>query len=154
MLFHRYHDEIYRFATRRLGDPVQGQDVAADTFADAFSAIGRFRWKGAPFEAWLYTIARRRVADQMRRRVRVSVSEQVPQLAGREEAAGILDAVQMRAMLATLSDTDRELLELRFMEDLDVEETAKRLGKSPGAVRVAQHRALTRLRTKLAEGVA
>src|SRR5258708_5872714 len=70
MLFGRFHDEIYRFATRRLGDPAAGQDAAADTFADAFGGIHRFQFRGAPFEAWLYTIARRRVADQLRRRAR------------------------------------------------------------------------------------
>src|SRR6266508_3826081 len=65
MLVERFHDEIYRFAARRLGDPVAGQDAAADTFADAFGAIRRFEFKGAPFEAWLYTIARPRVTDQL-----------------------------------------------------------------------------------------
>src|SRR6266487_4529870 len=57
MLFDQFHDEIYRFATRRLGDPFAGQDAAAETFADAFGSIKRYESRGLPFEAWLYTIA-------------------------------------------------------------------------------------------------
>jgi RNA polymerase sigma-70 factor (ECF subfamily) len=154
MLFHRFHDEIYRFATRRVGDPALGQDVAADTFADAFGAIHRFRWKGVPFEAWLYTIARRRIADHLRVRARSTIVGDMPERAGEDETGSILDGVHVRALLASLSEADRELLELRFMEDLDVEQTALRLGKSEGAVRVAQHRALGKLRAAAAEGAA
>jgi RNA polymerase sigma-70 factor (ECF subfamily) len=153
MLFDRFHDEIYRFATRRLGDPVAGQDVAAETFADAFGSIKRFEFKGAPFEAWLYSIARRRVIDQMRSRVRHEHLPLEPSAAGldADHAGGIVDAIHVRALIARLPETERDVIELRFMEDLDVEQTALRLGKQPGAVRVAQHRGLLRLRTMVGE---
>lgn len=155
MLFDRFHDEIYRFSTRRVGDPVLGQDIAADTFADAFGAIPRFQWRGVPFEAWLYTIARRRVADALRARGRSEVD--VPQSGIRwvpDHAAGVVDSMHLRELIDRLPDGERDVIEMRFMEDLDVAATARRLGKSPGAVRVAQFRAIARLRGLIAEGVA
>ncbi|MFN2615371.1 MAG: RNA polymerase sigma factor [Actinomycetota bacterium] len=149
MIFERFHDEIYRFATRRLHDPQAGQDAAADTFVDAFAGLHRFRWRGVPFEAWLYTIARRRVADRLRAGARstpalVDVSP--------DHATVVEDQMHVRSLMAELSPSEREVIELRFMEDLDVEQTARRLGKNAGAIRVAQHRALARLRTMMAEG--
>ncbi|HJT38077.1 MAG TPA: sigma-70 family RNA polymerase sigma factor [Actinomycetota bacterium] len=155
MLFDRFHDEIYRFATRRIGDPVAGQDAAAETFADAFSGIRRFHQTGAPFEAWLYTIARRRIVDQVRMRARHEHAELPSSDMGQPSSSGhepsVVDAMLLRGLIARLSETERDVLELRFMEDLDVEQTALRLGKQPGGIRVIQHRALTKLRTMMAE---
>ena len=155
MLFNRFHDEIYRFATRRIGDPVAGQDAAADTFADAFRGIHTFQQTGAPFEAWLYTIARRRIIDQIRSRARHDHSElpgdEALSPASNGHEASIVDAMLLRALIARLPETERDVIELRFMEDLNVEQTALRLGKQTGAVRVAQHRALTKLRTMMHE---
>jgi RNA polymerase sigma-70 factor, ECF subfamily len=155
MLFERFHDEIYRFATRRLGDPASGQDVAAETFEDAFKSIHRFSWRGARFESWLYTIARRRIADVLRARARADrASAGAVVVSVRDPATGVIDTIRTREAIARLPEGEREVIELRFMEDLDVEETAARLGRSAGAVRVAQHRGLQRLRTMLNEGVA
>jgi RNA polymerase sigma-70 factor, ECF subfamily len=155
MLFDRFHDEIYRFAARRMGDPIAGQDVAAETFADVFKGIHKYEQTGAPFEAWLYTIARRRIVDQVRSRARHDYAELPgdhalePSSSGHETS--VLDGMTLRALIARLPETERDVVELRFMEDLDVERTALRLGKQPGAVRVAQHRALTKLRTMMHE---
>jgi RNA polymerase sigma-70 factor, ECF subfamily len=155
ILFDRFYDEIYRFATRRIGDPVAGQDAAADTFADAFRSIARFEETGAPFQAWLYTIARRRIVDQIRMRARhehaeLSADDALqPACAGHETS--VVDGLLLRALITRLPDSERDVVELRFMEDLDVEQTALRLGKQPGAVRVAQHRALMKLRTMMHE---
>jgi RNA polymerase sigma-70 factor (ECF subfamily) len=155
MLFDRFHDEIYRFATRRIGDPVAGQDAAAETFADAFKGIARFEQTGAPFEAWLYTIARRRIVDQIRVRARHDHAELSPDDTAQPSFGGhessVVDGLLLRALISRLPESERDVVELRFMEDLDVEQTAMRLGKQPGAVRVAQHRALTKLRTMMHE---
>lgn len=152
MLFDRYHDEIYRFAARRLGDPYAAQDAAAETFADAFAGIGRFRFTGAPFEAWLYTIARRRVADSLRASLRPMPISLGPMLE-EDHADGVAQAARVRELIAALPPTERMVIELRFMEDLGVGETARRLGKSAGSVRVAQHRALARLRNHVGGGM-
>jgi RNA polymerase sigma-70 factor (ECF subfamily) len=153
MLFDRFHDEIYRFATRRLGDPVAGQDAASDTFVDAFRGIARFESRGVPFEAWLYTIARRRVIDHRRSRAHHDHAELSPDVTKpfNDHATELVDSMHLRALIAQLPETERDVVELRFMEDLDVEQTALRLGKQPGAVRVAQHRGLIRLRTMMNE---
>jgi RNA polymerase sigma factor (sigma-70 family) len=127
-------------------------------FADAFGGIARFRWQGKPFEAWLYTIARRRVADHLRVRGRAArhSSVEAPEAFRHgaeivDHSAGIVEAQTMRALIARLPEGERDVIELRFMEDLDVDQAARRLGKNPGAVRVAQHRALTHLRRMMVE---
>jgi RNA polymerase sigma-70 factor, ECF subfamily len=149
MLFKRFHEEIYRYATRRLGDPDAGQDVAAETMADAFSGIHRFRWRGVPFEAWLYTIARRRSVDRLRSQVREPRDDIPADASLPDHSDAVVESARIRAAIAELPPTERDVVELRFMEDLDVEQTALRLGKRAGAVRVAQHRALVRLRASL-----
>jgi len=151
MLFHRFHNEIYRFAARRLGDRDAGQDVAAETFADAFASIHRFRWQGVPFEAWLYTIARRRTVDHLRANARRQ-TEELRDRPAPDHSDGVIESTRLREVIAQLPPTEREVVELRFMEDLDVAETALRLGKRAGAVRIAQHRALAHLRFALSEG--
>lgn len=151
MLFDRFHDEVYRFATRRAGDPVAGQDIAADTFTDAFGGIARFRWQGKPFEAWLYTIARRRIADHLRARGLADRHPPVESPHAIDHSAAVVETETMRGLIARLPEGERDVIELRFMEDLDVDQAARRLGKNPGAIRVAQHRALTHLRRMVAE---
>lgn len=145
MLFERFHGEVYRFATRRTGDHWVGQEIAADTLADAFAGIHRFRWQGAPFEAWLYTIARRRIADHHRARAKAPAPVAPPVDHG-DIAARIADVDLVRRLVEMLPPAEREVIELRFMEGLDVRQTARRLRKRTGAVRIAQMRALDRLR--------
>ena len=150
MLFERFHDEVYRYATRRLGDPASGQEVAADTMADAFAGLHRYRAGRGPFEAYLYTIARRRVADRFRHLARTPMAGDVePDGVTPDPSTGVVEGIALRELVQTLPPTERDVVALRFMEGLDVEATARRLGKKPGAVRVAQHRALRRLRDRM-----
>jgi len=151
MLFEQFHDEIYRFAARRVGDPMLAQDISGETFADAFSSIRGFQWRGAPFEAWLYKIARRRVVDALRRRDR-AMREPSGEAHLADHADAVSGSMHVRALIAQLPRSERDVIELRFMEDLDVEATARRLGKRPGAVRVAQHRGISKLRRMLEAG--
>src|ERR1051326_4186866 len=106
MLFQCFPDEIYRYATRRLGDPDAGQDVAAETMADAFSSIHRFRWLGVPFEAWLYTIARRRSVDRLRSRARDRREEVPADASVPDHSEAIVESAQIRAAIAELPPTE------------------------------------------------
>jgi RNA polymerase sigma-70 factor, ECF subfamily len=163
-LYDTYRDRVARFATGRLGDPEKAEDVTSETFEAVCRNLGSYR-AGTDFEAWLFTIAHRRVADHFRRRYRrqeVALDEAVPggegharpgalpAVAGPEEA---LLAAERRAEVAgafrRLRPDQQEVLALRVLGGLSAAQVGEVLGKSEGAVRVAQHRALQSLRTAM-----
>jgi RNA polymerase sigma-70 factor (ECF subfamily) len=160
-LYDTYRDRVARFATGRLGDAEKAEDVTSETFEAVCRNLGSYR-AGTDFEAWLFTIAHRRVADQFRRRYRrqeVALDEAVPggagpgafpAVAGPEEA---LLAAERRAEVAgafrRLRPDQQEVLALRVLGGLSAAQVGEVLGKSEGAVRVAQHRALQSLRTAM-----
>ena len=160
-LYETYRDRVVRFATGRLGDAEKAEDVTSETFESVLRNLGSYR-AGTDFEAWLFTIVRRRVADHFRRRSRrreVGLDEaaypahpgglpgSLPAVAGPEEA---VLAAERRAEVAgafrRLRADQQEVLALRVLGGLSAVQVAEVLGKSEGAVRVAQHRALRSLR--------
>ena len=163
-LYDTYRDRVARFATGRLGDAEKAEDVTSETFEAVCRNLGSYR-AGTDFEAWLFTIAHRRVADHFRRRFRrreVELDEAVhpahrggrgalpgplPAVDGPEEA---VLAAEQRAEVAgafrRLRADQQEILALRVLGGLSAAQVGEVLGKSEGAVRVAQHRALRSLR--------
>jgi RNA polymerase sigma-70 factor, ECF subfamily len=131
-------------------------DVAQEVCIAVLSALPRYQDMGRPFVSFVFGIASHKVADAMRSAARQALpTADVPDgpddRPGPEETAlAYLEAERVRALLARLPAQQRELLALRVLFGLSAEETGRALGMSPGAVRVAQHRALARLRTFVA----
>ncbi|UGQ15404.1 RNA polymerase sigma factor ShbA [Yinghuangia sp. ASG 101] len=147
---------VLRYCRARLGR-VPGAEHAADDAAQevclaVLSALPRYRDEGRPFEAFVFGIAAHKVVDVQRAAVRAAVPtcdlpEAIDDDPGPEDqVVRRSDAAQARALLGRLPDNLRELLVLRVAVGLSAEETGRAMGMSPGAVRVAQHRALSRLR--------
>ena len=120
------------------------------------TALPRYQDQGRPFMAFVYGIAAHKVADAMRvaGRVKADPVEQIPEVVqvtgGPEQSALDADASrQMKALLALIPEKQREVLILRLVVGLSAEETADAVGSTPGAVRVAQHRALAKLKEQL-----
>ncbi|NUR83259.1 MAG: sigma-70 family RNA polymerase sigma factor [Nonomuraea sp.] len=147
---------VVRYCRARLGR-VSGQyhiadDVAQEVCIAVLSALPRYRDMGRPFASFVFGIASHKVADALRSSVRSAVPTQdLPD--GPDEGPGpeetvvrYIEVEHARRLLARLPDNQRELLLLRVVSGLSAEETGNVLGMSPGAVRVAQHRALARLR--------
>jgi RNA polymerase sigma-70 factor (ECF subfamily) len=154
---------VIRYCRARLGR-LPGSDQAADDATQevciaVLSALPRYRDEGRPFEAFVFGIAAHKVADVQRAAARSPVpTSDLPDgpdpAPGPEEAAmRRADAERARHLLDQLPPNLRELLVLRVAVGLSADETGRALGMSPGAVRVAQHRALTRLRNLAAEEV-
>jgi RNA polymerase sigma-70 factor, ECF subfamily len=149
-LYDRFRDRVARFATGRLGDPEKAEDVTSETFEAVLRGLAAYR-PGTDFEAWLFTIAHRRVSDHFRRQARrgeVELDEGArPAVDGPEDA---VLAAERRAEVAVafrrLRADQQELLALRVLGGLSAAQAGAVLGKSEGAVRVAQHRALLSLR--------
>lgn len=132
------------------------EDLAQEVCVAVLMALPRYRDTGRPFEAFVFAIAAHKVADLQRAAMRHPGSTAVPSdemperpddsLGPEERALLSSDAAWAKKLLANLPENQRELLVLRVAVGLTAEETGQMLGMSPGAVRVAQHRALSRLR--------
>jgi RNA polymerase sigma-70 factor, ECF subfamily len=142
---------------RISGHYYAADDVAQEVCIAVLSALPRYQDMGRPFVSFVFGIASHKVADAMRSAARqatptADVPDGPDDRPGPEEMAlAYLEAERVRALLARLPTQQRELLALRVLFGLSAEETGQQLGMSPGAVRVAQHRALARLRALLAE---
>lgn len=147
---------VLRYCRARLGQKSGQYDIADDVAQEVciavLSALPRYRDIGRPFASFVFGIASHKVADAKRNAARLAVpTEDLPDgpdsRPGPEETVvADLDAQRARALLARLPAHQRELIVLRVLTGLSAEETGSALGMSPGAVRVAQHRALARLR--------
>lgn len=151
-LYDRYRDRIARFAAGRLGDAEKAEDVTSETFEAMLRNLRSYRL-GTDFEAWLFTIAHRRVTDHFRRLGRRREVELDATVEPASASAGPEDhvvAAENRAEVARafreLRADQQEILSLRVLAGLSATQVGEVLGKSEGAVRVAQHRALSSLR--------
>ncbi|MBL1065665.1 RNA polymerase sigma factor ShbA [Streptomyces sp. 7-21] len=155
------HPLALRYCRVRLARlPVEARhfvdDLAQEVCLAVLCALPRYRDTGRPFDAFVVAIAQHKIADLQRAALRHGGSWAVPSdemperpddsLGPEEHALLSSDAEWARKLLANLPRHLRELLLLRVAVGLTAEETGRMLGMSPGAVRVAQHRALSRLR--------
>ncbi|MFD2494641.1 RNA polymerase sigma factor ShbA [Amycolatopsis jiangsuensis] len=157
------HPLVVRYCRARIGGLARGyaaaDDLAQETCLALLTALPGYRRQGKPFLAFVYGIAQHKVADAHRTAAR-DRTEPIPDP---PEAADPADGPQERALrgelntqlarlLRVLPDRQREIVLLRVVLGLSAEETAEAVDSTPGAVRVAQHRALSRLRTELPRG--
>jgi RNA polymerase sigma-70 factor (ECF subfamily) len=152
-LYRRYVDPVYRACHRRLGDREAAEDATSLVFARALAGIADCR--PASFRPWLFAIVHNTLANEYRQRAAHPPSAHTATdllhdpAPGPEDAALTQDArATVAALLAHLPPDQRQVVELR-LAGLTGREIAQALGKSHGAVRVAQHRAVVRLRTLL-----
>jgi RNA polymerase sigma-70 factor, ECF subfamily len=155
------HRMVHRYCRARLsrypGAEHAADDVAQEVCIAVLSALPRYRDEGKPFEAFVYRIAANKVVDAQRGSYRqpqphAELPDVIDLSDGPEDlAVRASDAEQARALLELLPDTLRELMLLRVAVGLSAEETGRALGMSAGAVRVAQHRALQRLRAAVGQ---
>ena len=138
---------VYAYVARRVGDRHEAEDLTADVFREALAGIGRFEWRGVPFAAWLLGIAARVVADYFRRSGR-EAGNPAPQP---EEPS--TDEVERSAMLfqlvERLPEAQYRVIQMRFVEQKSIREIARELGRSEGAVKQLQLRAIENLRDQM-----
>lgn len=157
VLYRRYLDRVYAYAFYQLRDHHDAEDATERTFMQALRGIRSFDDRGSTFRAWLFTIAHHTIANAHRRRARsrtVAMPDGFDRPAPDADPAAMVGrAEELRRVMAALdelSDERRQVVLLRFVEGLSSAETAEVLGRSPGAVRVLQHRALRDLSRRLA----
>jgi len=158
LLYERYADRIYRYMCLRLGDPVEAEDLTAEVFLRALESLGSFRWRGAPFGAWLFRLAHNIAVDYWRKSRRQfplpsEVSHAVPNRNGDVEK--VLERKmllrEIQEAMKYLTPLQQQVITLRFAAGLSIAETAQVMGKKEGAVKNLQHKALKALRKLLAK---
>ena len=155
-LYRQYQGQIYRYIAYRVGDTSVADDLTADVFVSMVKAIGSYQQRGKPFLAWLYTIAGNVVKMHYRARSKQPVepiSEQIidERASPADLAHNQLTQAKLLAVLPRLSEAQRQVILLKFIEGFSNREIAQLLGKNEGAIRILQHRAIQALRTLLAE---
>ena len=151
-LVYRMHaDGIYRYALYQLADRAAAEDVAGETFVRLLNSIDRYEYRGLPLQAYLYRIAQNLVVDQQRRRGRFASLDVVPEGAVSSPNPALLAEqrlgwTDLRSALDELTDDQRQVILLKFVEDLDNRQVADVIGKNEGSVKSLQHRALASLR--------
>ena len=149
-LYQRYFDRVYAFALTRTGDRTAAEDVTAETFRVAFENLPRFRWRGVPFSAWLFRIASNAALHYFRQAARKETLADVVQDQGEPWDARLIE-VETRARLfelvQRLPKDQRRVLVLRFGREASIKEVAREMGRSEGAVKLLQHRAMETLRS-------
>ena len=148
-LYEAYFERVYRFIFFRVTDREAAEDLASQVFLKAWENLGRYHPRG-PFLAWLYAIARNTVIDNYRtRKQTVSLDEAAPVAAQDEKLDDHIqfefEIQSLQAAMQQLTQEQQEVITLRFIAEYDTTQIAKHMGKSEGAIRALQMRALQAL---------
>jgi len=150
-----HFDRIYGYLHVSVGNRHDAEDLTTQTFIKMIESIGRFRWQAAPFSAWLFRIAHNLAMDHFRAQRRWQPEEEVPEPPADEATSaeeGALEAIGRRSMLELIDDLSldqQQVLTLKFVFNFSNAEAATILGKTEGAVKSLQHRALVSLQKQL-----
>ena len=155
-LYLLHFDRIYSYLHMSVGNRHDAEDLTTQTFLKMLEAIGRFRWRSAPFSAWLFRIAHNLAMDHFLATKRWQPEEEVPEPDGAEASSVEDEALQsigrrsMLELIENLSHDQQQVLTLKFVFNFSNGEAATILGKTEGAVKSLQHRALTSLQKQVA----
>jgi len=150
-LYLLHFDRIYSYLHMSVGNRHDAEDLTTQTFLKMLESIKRFRWQSAPFSAWLFRIAHNLAMDHFRASRRWQPEEEVPEPPGQAEPSAELAAFQsigrqsMLELIEDLSQDQKQVLTLKFVFNLPNGEVATILGKTEGAIKSLQHRALVSL---------
>ncbi len=151
LLYDHYLPKIYRFVLLKVSYREEAEDLAHQTFLKAWENISHYDSMGYSFGSWLYQIARNATIDYYRKsRPQVSIEEaaELPFEGDflQESIDSKIEWKKLTEGIKKLKDTEQDVLVMRFVEDLSLKEVAEILGKSEGAVKLVQHRAIKNLR--------
>jgi RNA polymerase sigma-70 factor, ECF subfamily len=147
-LYEAHFDRVYAFVARRVPGREEAEDVTAEIFHQALAGIARFEWQGTPFVAWLLGIASHLIARRWRR-----VANYPEAFIDDLELVAPTAEVDRQALFAQLLDRlpgdQSHVIRRRFLEQRSIREIAREIGRSEGAVKQLQFRALETLRNQV-----
>jgi len=154
-LYLLHFDRIFSYLHMSVGNRHDAEDLTTQTFVRMLEAIGRFRWRSVPFSAWLFRIAHNVAMDHFRRSRGIQLEEEVPvpedsaESSAEDEAMQAIGRASMFELIEKLSPDQQQVLTLKFVFNFSNAEVGAILGKTEGAIKSLQHRALASLHRQL-----
>jgi len=168
-IYEEYFEIVYAYVARRVRNRSTAEDLTSDVFHKALANLPKFKWTGAPFASWLFRIASNLIADRARRKAleadpasspRVSKGVDTPSLtvglpprsgssSSKTQQSDLEEAERLAVLFRlvdALADDQRRVIAMRFAEEKSIKQIAAELGRSEGAVKQLQFRALRNLR--------
>ena len=147
-LYETNFERVYAFIVRRVGDRHEAEDLTAEVFHHALANLARFEWRGVPFAVWLFRIAANAIADRGRKlklTVDASEAEDLDQSNWQE----IDRRATLFQLVESLPEDQRSVVIKRFVEQKTIRDIAKEFGRSEGAIKQLQFRALESLKARV-----
>lgn len=154
-LYELYFERVYAFVASRVQDRAIAEDVTSEVFHKGLANLPSYEWRGVPFSAWLLRIAANAVIDCAKRAAReFPAPDDPPEPAARldlqdSEMRAIEHRAQLSRLVEQLPEVQKQVVHERFVEQRSIREIAKRLGKTEGAVKQLQLRAVQKLRAQM-----
>ncbi len=155
-LYELHFERVYAYIARRVPDRASAQDLTSHVFHQALANLGKFKWRGAPFAAWLFRIGANAIADHARRATR-ELSNPDDSSPLRFAAGDVIyveeveRSARLFSLIRQLPEDQRRVIQSRFAEEKSIREIANELGRTEGAVKQLQFRALQTLRSRMLE---
>lgn len=155
LLYDRYQPQIYRFIYLKVSHREEAEDLCHQVFLSAWQNIESYEFKGFPFSAWLYSIARNKVIDHYRTKKNFIDIETIyiAEENDKKTNEAILDfkisLESIKKAIFEIPQIEQDVIIMRFVEDMSPREIASILNKSEGSIRLIQHKAIKRLKELL-----
>jgi RNA polymerase sigma-70 factor, ECF subfamily len=148
-IFDNYANRIFRFILLKVSNRDDAKDILSETFLGAYQSINRYKPGKAKLSTWLFSIARRKIADYYRKNRKTISLDKVSLISNMDLASDIenkLECEKLLEKIQTLPDSLKEIIILRYVEELDYQEIAKITCKNINHIRVLCHRAVKKLK--------
>jgi RNA polymerase sigma-70 factor, ECF subfamily len=144
---------VYGYIARRVGDRDTAQDLTSDVFHKALANIQSFEWRGVPFAGWLLRIASNMIVDRSKRGTKEITGQDdladVPDPGSKPKLVEADECARLFLLVDQLPKDQRRVIGMRFAEEKSIREIAQALGRTEGAVKQLQFRALQNLRFRM-----
>jgi len=164
LLYDKYYQPIFNYTLRRTADIESAQDLTSQTFFIALKNLGKFRWQGVPFSAWLYRIATNEIYNLYRKQKRfIKISlDKIPEIPSPDAADKEIeiadkelknkkDFIKIHQSISKLEPVYQSVIALRFFDKKKISEICQILGKPEGTIKSQIHRALEQLKKLISE---
>lgn len=150
-LYEQNFERVYAFVARRVRERAAAEDLTSEVFHRALESLPRFEWRGVPFVVWLLRIARNALADHWQRTAREQGNPGPEETEDAIDLEGVEQRAQLFRSVEALPPDQRRVVVERFVEQHSIREIAQALGRTEGAVKQLQFRALENLRARMSE---
>jgi RNA polymerase sigma-70 factor, ECF subfamily len=147
-LYELHFHRVYAYVLGRVGRREEAEDVTSEVFHQALARLRSYQWRGVPFSAWLIRIAANAITDRWRRASHES-NDPLPEIIRDTNAQDIERCAALSQLVRELPQDQRRIVILRFVEQRSIKEIAQATGRSEGAIKQLQFRALKKLRAQM-----